>query len=100
VEIEADVRVGGTYRFAAPGADIVVTGRYLAVEEPSRLAFTWDWTDSDGRQEGETVEVRFSEEDGGTRVTLVHDGPWVDDAPAESYRQGWSFVLAALDRVA
>ncbi len=96
VEIDVDARVGGAYRFAAPDAGIVVSGRYLAVEEPSRLAFTWDWADTDGRSVGETVEVRFAEEGGGTRLAIVHSGPWADDAPGESYRQGWTFVLAAL----
>ena len=97
VEIEVDARVGRGYRFAAPGAGIVVSGTYLDVREPTTLVFTWEWTDADGVQAGETVDVRFEETDGSTRLTLRHSGPWSDDAPAESYRQGWAFVLAALD---
>jgi uncharacterized protein YndB with AHSA1/START domain len=96
VDIEVDARVGGAYRFAVPTAGIVVSGTYLAVEERSRLAFTWKWADADGRSVAEVVDVRFAEEGAATRVFIVHSGPWTDDAPGESYRQGWTFVLAAL----
>src|SRR5918994_3905585 len=98
VEIEVDARVGGDYRFAAPNAGIVVSGTYLEVREPNALVFTWEWTDADGVQAGESVDVRFEDMDGSTRLTLRHTGPWSDDAPAESYRQGWAFVLAAIEK--
>jgi uncharacterized protein YndB with AHSA1/START domain len=98
VEISADVRVGGGYRFAAPSAGIVVTGTYLEVNEASRLVFTWEWRDADGVQAGESVEVDFAAAGSGTLLTLVHSGPWTDDTAAESYRQGWAFVLDALAR--
>ena len=98
VEIEVDARVGGAYRFAAPIAGIVVSGTYLEVREPTTLVFTWEWTDADGAQAGETVDVRFAAVDGSTRLSLCHKGPWSDDAPAESYRQGWAFVLSALEK--
>lgn len=98
VEIEVDARVGGTYRFAAPNAGIVVSGTYLDVLEPYRLVFTWEWTDDDGTQAGETVDVLFAASDRSTLLTLTHSGPWSDAAPAESYRQGWAFVLDALEK--
>ena len=34
----------------------------------------------------------------GTTITIRHTGPWSTDEPVESYREGWSFVLAALAR--
>lgn len=99
VTIDADVRIGGGYRIVAPGAGIVLEGRYLAVEAPERLAFTWRWADDDGTSVDEAVELVLTDEAGRTRVAVRHTGPWTDDAPAASYRQGWMFTLGALAAV-
>ncbi|WP_374007445.1 SRPBCC family protein [Leifsonia sp. LS-T14] len=99
VTIEADVRVGGGYRIAAPRAGIVLEGRYLAVEAPDRLAFSWRWVDGDGASVDEAVEIVLTGDAARTRLTVRHTGPWADDAPAESYRQGWTFTLGELAAV-
>lgn len=99
VEIAADARPGGAYRFAAPGAGIAVEGVYLDVEAEEHLSFTWRWIDADGRSADEACDLRLSATDGGSRLALRHTGPWSDEAPADSYRQGWDFVFAALARV-
>ncbi|MDR6969810.1 SRPBCC family protein [Leifsonia shinshuensis] len=99
VTIEADVRVGGRYRIEAPGAEIAVEGRYLVVEPPQRLAFGWRWIDADGSSVDEAVDITLSAAGRGTLVTVRHTGPWEDDAPAESYRQGWDFTLGELAAV-
>ncbi|WJL94878.1 SRPBCC domain-containing protein [Microbacterium sp. ET2] len=95
-QISADAVVGGRYRFAAPQVGIVVSGEYLTVDEPHRLSFTWRWEDADGVQDGEIVDVTFVTVAQGTRVTIVHRGPWQGASAAEDYRQGWTFVLDAL----
>lgn len=99
VSIVADVRVGGAYRIVAPGAGIVVEGRYLAVEPLQRLAFEWRWSDDDGSRADEAVEFRLSDDGVGTRLVVRHTGPWTDASPAESYRQGWDFTLGELAAV-
>ncbi|MGC5627666.1 SRPBCC family protein [Georgenia sp. Z1344] len=128
VTVEADVRVGGAYRIEAPGAGLVLDGRYLDVEPPAagrpgRLAMTWRWADADGTSADEAVEIRVEHGSGeaagsaeaavvaggpadgsdargggpgGSFVVVRHSGPWADDAPASSYRQGWEFTLGAL----
>ncbi|WP_127472719.1 SRPBCC family protein [Microbacterium sulfonylureivorans] len=97
VAIVADVRPGGRYRIEASRHGIAVSGEYLAVEPERRLAFTWVWSDADGDSRDEAVDVAFEATgDGATAVTVRHTGPWDDDAPADSYRQGWDFVLAEL----
>lgn len=96
VRIEADVRIGGRYRIEAPSAGIAVGGTYLAVGQPTHLAFTWRWQDEDGTSVDEAVDIRFAAQDGGTRILLRHTGPWTDDAPATSYREGWLAVLGQL----
>jgi len=99
VEIDADARPGGAYRFAAPGAGIRVEGTYLEVQPCTHLSFTWRWSDDEGTSADEACDVRLQEMPGGCRLTLRHSGPWTDDTPAASYRQGWEFVFAALSRV-
>ncbi|GAA4056397.1 hypothetical protein GCM10023065_01290 [Microbacterium laevaniformans] len=72
-------------------------GNYLAVDAPSHLAYTWAWRDDDGEMPDEAVDMRLDAVDGGTRVMILHSGPWPDDAPAESYRHGWIFTLGQLE---
>ena len=98
VAITADVRVGGSYRVDAPDHGIALSGEYLVVDPDRRLAFTWRWTDAGGTSRDEAVDVLFEAKRGGTAVTVRHTGPWDTDAPADSYRQGWDFVLAELGR--
>lgn len=97
VHIEADARRGGTYRIQAPGAGIDLRGVYLVVEEPTHLAYTWEWRDAEGEVPDEAVDIRLEPVAEGTRVTVLHSGPWEDDAPAEAYREGWTFTLGQLD---
>lgn len=96
VEIDADVKPGGRYRITSPGVGITLSGTYLDVTEPSHLAYTWRWSDSDGETPDEAVDIRFEPVGGETRVIVRHTGPWADDAPAENYRQGWQFTLDQL----
>jgi uncharacterized protein YndB with AHSA1/START domain len=98
VTIAADVRPGGEYRFDAPEHGFTVSGEYLVVEPRRRLAFTWVWTDKDGALRDEAVDVAFRETATGTALVIRHTGPWAESGPAESYRQGWEFVLAELAR--
>ena len=99
VTIEADVTAGGDYRIEAPAAGIVLEGRYLEVEPEERLAFSWRWSDDSGTSVDEAVEIVLTDDGDGTRVAVRHTGPWTDDAPAASYRQGWLFTLGELAAV-
>jgi uncharacterized protein YndB with AHSA1/START domain len=42
-KIECDARVGGTYQLDIDdnGASMIVTGRYLELDRPHRISFTW-----------------------------------------------------------
>jgi uncharacterized protein YndB with AHSA1/START domain len=99
VTIEAEVALGGAYRIEAPAAGIVLDGTFLAVEPPGRLAFSWRWSDDEGVSADEAVEVRLEPDGDTTLVTVRHSGPWADDAPAASYRQGWEYTLGELATV-
>ena len=93
---DVDLRVGGRYRIADPDAGIAVHGEYLEIEPTDRLTFSWVWVDDDGDGPLEQVAVTFTAAGSGTRVDLVHTGPWTSIEPVESYRQGWDAVFSSL----
>ena len=69
---EADVRVGGTYRFvfghAASEQPMAFFGRYIDVTPHSRLV----WTNDEGGEGGPVTTVTF-EERGGKTLVVMHD---------------------------
>ena len=68
VSCEADVRVGGSYRFEfghAGARPMAFFGRYIEVIPPSRLV----WTNDEG-DEGAVTTVTFEEKDGKTLLVL------------------------------
>jgi uncharacterized protein YndB with AHSA1/START domain len=80
IGVSADLqpRPGGAFRFEVmPGQ--FCEGQYVIVERPSRLVFTWGWTDPGfGLPPGTSrVEVTFTPSGAGghqTRLRLVHTG--------------------------
>jgi uncharacterized protein YndB with AHSA1/START domain len=93
---EVDLRIGGAYRIAAADHGIAVHGAYETIDPPRTLAFSWVWAEDGVDGPMERVEVTFAAEGDGTRVSVLHTGPWTTRDEAESYRQGWEFVLDAL----
>lgn len=70
-------------------------GRVLAFDPPHRLAFTWDigpdWQVTEDLARSSEVEVTFlPEDDGRTRVTLVH-------RHLERHAAGWESLRTGLD---
>ena len=97
VSSESDVRVGGRFRAAmSDGSNThTVTGTYREIVAGERLAFTHTWEERDPVETLVTVE--FMDQDGGTLVTLSHEG-----LPSESSRLGheggWLGALANLSK--
>jgi uncharacterized protein YndB with AHSA1/START domain len=101
---ETDLRVGGRYRLsmqdpAAP-APYTVTGEYVEVSRPQRLAYTWSWEDDPPEQAGSRdtlVTVEFHEHGARTRVVLTHSG--FAGAPVTArHEHGWHAVMENLER--
>ena len=71
VSCEADVRVGGSYRFefahGAAGGTMAFFGRYLEVTPPSRLV----WTNEESDQA--PVSTLTLEEKGGKTLLVLHE---------------------------
>lgn len=89
---ETDLRVGGRYRIDGPGAGMAVGGKYVSVEPPSRLVFTWRW---DGEVDETLVTLHLVPAGNGTELTLTHEG-FTDDPTRDNHAKGWSDCLDRL----
>jgi uncharacterized protein YndB with AHSA1/START domain len=98
---EADVRVGGTYRFVfGHGASkpMEFFGRYIEVTPHSRLV----WTNEEGAEGGQVTTVTF-EEKGGKTLLVMHDlypsKEALDDAIASGSTGGMGETFEQLDEL-
>ena len=96
-----DARPGGVVRAHLAGGP-VIAGEVVEVVDGRRLVFTFGWEPEPGLPDlppgGSRVEVTFTDEAGGTRVTLRHTG-LPDDLVAAS-DTGWDIHLHRLDATA
>ena len=90
--VEVELRVGGRYRIAGPGAGIAAGGEYVTVDPPRRLVFTWRW---DGDPDETLVTVDLSADGAATRLTLVHER-FATEAERDDHAKGWSDCLDRL----
>ena len=94
---EIDARDGGHYRIENTAAGFGVHGEFVEITPGERFVATWIWIDDGTDGLVEHFEVRFEPDANGTRLTIVHDGPWTTPEPAEAYAQGWADTLDRLD---
>lgn len=89
-------RVGGRYQLRmrlTDGTVIPVEGRFTVVDRPNALSFTWGWALAGNPDT--LVHLSFRAVDGGTELTLTHEG-----LPTPELRQGhgkgWNSTLNKL----
>ena len=100
VSCEADVRVGGKYRFVfkhpASEQPMAFFGKYLEVKPHTRLV----WTNEEAGDAGQVTTVTFDEKNGKTLV-VVHDlypsKQALDDAIASGSTSGMDEAYEQLD---
>jgi len=101
-ECVTEAQPGGALRYAMRprmgGAEERVAGVFDLVEPPARLGFTWVWQCSAERVDTHAT-VAFVADGAATRVTVTHRGQ-PSARVAASHRQGWTDMLADLDRAA
>jgi uncharacterized protein YndB with AHSA1/START domain len=95
-----DVRVGGAWRSEGVGVDgqrFSVQGEFLVVDPPKKLVQTWryDW---DPQASVTTITWRFDAIEGGTRVTVRHEGFGEAHAACADHALGWERVLGWLSQ--
>jgi uncharacterized protein (TIGR03086 family) len=97
VSARVDLQAGGEYRWTVvPGH--VAAGTFREVEPGRRLVFGWGWEGNpDLLPDTSTVTVTVEPTDGGTRVTLEHDG--LTEEQAISHAEGWDHYFERLEKV-
>ena len=97
-----DPRPGGVNNMthtSDDGVDHYLESRFVEVEPPHRLLFTWKFTTGtpEERAVKSTVEVTFEPDGDGTLVRLVHrdvpEGLWDD------HRGGWTTLFGRLEKL-
>ena len=98
VSAVVDLRAGGQYRWTInPGH--VAAGAYRELEPGKRIVFGWGWEgNEDLGPDASTVTVTLEPADGGTLVTLVHEG--LTEQQAARHAEGWDHYFDRLARLA
>lgn len=98
VSARVDLRAGGQYRWTVvPGH--VAAGTFTEVEPGRRIVFGWGWEGSpDLAPDASTVTITFEPAEGGTLVSLVHDG--LTQEQVAGHLEGWNHFFDRLERAA
>jgi len=100
-EVVMDLKVGGEFliRFQPePEGDCehhVVRGKYLIVDKPSRLQYTWKW---DGAEmDDSVVTVDFVEQGPESTLLKIAHEKLSDEKSRNDHGQGWNACLAGVE---
>ncbi|MCK4867959.1 MAG: SRPBCC domain-containing protein [Alphaproteobacteria bacterium] len=93
-DVEIDARVGGKFRLLMHGGenDYEMTGEYVEIEPPSRIAFTWV---SHNTVAGSLVTLEFHDRGEETELVLTHERLPDTDVAAQ-HESGWTSILENL----
>jgi uncharacterized protein YndB with AHSA1/START domain len=99
--LEFDPCVGESYRIEMQppaGRPFHLTGRFLAVDPPHRLAFTFVWEPPDTEDVETVADLSFRNLGGSTEVTFTQ-GPFRTEGRRELHRGGWTESFDKLERL-
>ncbi|NUP17556.1 MAG: SRPBCC domain-containing protein [Streptomyces sp.] len=87
---------GGAYRSNVTGEN-VAEGRFIEIDPPKRLVFTWGWAEGGMPVPpgSTTVEITLEPVSGGTLLRLVHRGLPSQEACA-AHEEGWAHYVERL----
>jgi uncharacterized protein YndB with AHSA1/START domain len=91
VAITVDARVGGNVRFDVDnsGTSVLITGRFLAIERPRLLRFTWTNSNWEDPTAVSVVNVTFEPSGAGdTLMSIEHS--LMPPEQLESFTSGWA----------
>jgi uncharacterized protein YndB with AHSA1/START domain len=98
LSVEADPRIGGTLRFdiEEAGSTFRVSGKYLTLERPNRVAFTWScstWPDPTIQT---IVTVTIEPDSAGASImTITHE--LLPPALVQQHAHGWTVISRQLE---
>jgi uncharacterized protein YndB with AHSA1/START domain len=95
-----DFRIGGTEAVHGPaGTDLVATSQYHDIVPAERIVYTTQLSTGDILSTVSLTTVQFAPKDGGTLLTLIEQGTYLDDQEQPEWReQGTGDWLDALGR--
>lgn len=101
-ELQLDVRENGewttTFYLEEAKATRVVSGKYLTLDPPNRLVFTWGWSE-DGKRGHETeVEILLVAVGENTMMTLTQK-TFAETEHRDSHSHGWTSSFTKLDNL-
>ena len=91
---EVDLRVGGLFvqqMRAANGFERRVSGRYITIDAPHKLVYTWRWELPPEENESQ-VTVEFLAVGDNTEIIVTH-ALLTDDLSRQNHGNGWSGCL-------
>jgi uncharacterized protein YndB with AHSA1/START domain len=97
VDLVVEPRVGGTVRFDVDdeGVAVLITGRFLAIERPRLLRFTWSNSNWPDPTVVSIVEVTFAAVDGDqTLMSIEHS--LVPSTEFDDFHRGWRDTVEQL----
>jgi uncharacterized protein YndB with AHSA1/START domain len=98
LQVRVDARVGGRFSFLVrrQGQEVDHVGKYLELDRPRRLVFTWAVPPNP--EEGTRVTIEIRPLGRGCELLLVHrlDPSWAEYA--ERTQQGWTEIVGGIER--
>lgn len=93
-----DPQVDGIYRFIMKGPEKTHTtrGRFLEVDPPQRLVFTWAWEEGNYADIETVVELDFRASGNGTELTLTQRR-FTTEEMRDDHNDGWTSCLDCLE---
>ncbi len=99
-----DLRVGGVWELTGEGLGTkrAISGKYLAVDPPRLLSFTWAWHESGSldtpREHETTITLEFRPVGRRTEMTLTQ-WRFRDATGTANHRWGWTGSFEKLDAI-
>jgi uncharacterized protein YndB with AHSA1/START domain len=99
--VEADPRVGGTFRIVMvmvhDESSMEHTGTYREIDRPRRLVFSWSSTAT--RFRDSIVTVTFQATSQNSTMVEIHQTGLPDEEAQTGHHAGWSDILRELSRI-
>ena len=97
-EVSNHPEVGGAFTIIMQvGSDKVPhTGKYLLIERPNKLSFSWQ---SPCSTDGSTVTIVFSEIDENTTNVVLTHIKFIDEESCSDHEGGWTNILIRLNNM-
>ena len=98
INAQMDVRPGGSYKITfkdSDGTEHTCMGKYLTIENPKRLSFTWEWENEPGVES--LLTILLSLRNNVTHMLFEHIN--VGSASAHNYLVGWKATFLKLNRI-